>query len=76
MATKTHKVTFPPQSQDLRGSSRWGNTPVVFERMQLGWSQPGQAPGTAGDPHTQTACLTTGAWPGLGLQGGPPQGPG
>lgn len=49
------------------------NTPVVFGRMQWGWSQPGQAPGTAGGPRTQTACLT-GAWP--GLEQGPPQGPG
>ena len=34
------------------------NTPVVFGRMLWGWSQPGQAPGTAGGHHTQTACLT------------------
>lgn len=41
--------------------------------MRWGWSQPGQAPGTAGGRHTQTACLTE-AWP--GLEQGPPQGPG
>ena len=49
------------------------NTPVVFGRMRWGWSQPGQAPGTAGGHHTQTACLT-GAWP--GLERGTPLGPG
>lgn len=38
------------------------NTPVVFGRKQWGWSLPGQAPGIAGDPHSQTACLT-GGWP-------------
>lgn len=46
------------------------NTPGVSEQMQWGWSQPGQAPGTAGDHHTQTGFL---ARPVLGH--GPPMGP-
>lgn len=46
------------------------NTPAAFGRMQWGWSQPGQAPCTAGGRHTQTACLTR-AWP--GQEKGPPQ---
>lgn len=46
------------------------NTPGVSEQMQWGWSQPGQAPDTAGDHHTQTGFL---ARP---VQGhGPPMGP-
>lgn len=47
------------------------NTPVVFAQTHWGWSQPGQAPGTAGGLHTQTDCLARSL---LGL--GPPRGPG
>lgn len=55
----------------LQGSCVVCNTPVVFGRMQWGWSQPGQAPGTAGGRHPQTACLAR-----PGLEQGPPMGPG
>lgn len=47
------------------------NTPVVFGRMQWGWSQPGQAPGTAGGLRTQTDCLARPL-----PEQGPPRGPG
>lgn len=54
-----------------RGHVWFINTPVIFGRMQWGWSQRGQAPGTAEGRHTQTASLI-GVWP--GLEQGPPQG--
>lgn len=72
-------TTHVRATNELPGSSRvsqrgrvWSvNKPVVFGRMQWGWSQPGQAPCTAGSRHTQTACLTR-AWE----EKGPPQVPG
>lgn len=47
------------------------NTPVAFAQTHWGWSQPGQAPGTAGGLHTQTDCLVRSL-----LGQGPPWGPG
>lgn len=69
--TRRHNGKENKHTPGAKNYQRVMNTPVAFGRMQRGWSQPGQAPGTAGGRHTQTACLT-GAWP--GLEQGPPLG--
>lgn len=58
------------KGHQLGANMQSANTPGVSAQMQWGWFRPGQAPGTAGDHHTQTGFL---ARPVLGH--GPPLGP-